>query len=96
MTPDVLRSYKPLPNGQPPAPLFEPVDRLLTIKEAAELSRVDETFIRKAARQRQLRLVILRAKNASHSFFKINNSLSIVPYPAWNAPVACFRKPCFR
>jgi len=62
MTPDVLRSYKPLPNGQPPAPLFDPEDRLLSYKEAAELSRVDLTFIRKAVRQRQLRLVILGPK----------------------------------
>jgi excisionase family DNA binding protein len=41
---------------------LHPEDRLLTYAQAAELSGVDHTFIRKAVRGRELRAVILGPK----------------------------------
>jgi excisionase family DNA binding protein len=62
MTPEIASYRKPLLNGLAPSPVFDPEDRLLTCAQAAELSGVDHTFIRKAVRGRELRAVILGPK----------------------------------
>ncbi len=62
MTPETLSSRKALLNGLAPSPVVNPDDRLLTYVQAAELSAVDQVFIRKAVRGRQLRAVILGPK----------------------------------
>ena len=55
-----LRSYYPLPNGRPVESPFE--DRMVSIKEAAEICSVTHEFIRKAIRDRELKVVILGPK----------------------------------
>jgi excisionase family DNA binding protein len=62
MIPEIASYRKPLLNGLAPSPAVNPEDRLLTYAQAAELSGVDHTFIRKAVRGRQLRAVILGPK----------------------------------
>jgi hypothetical protein len=58
MTPESARSRKALLNGRAPFPVVNSEDRLLTVAQAAGFSGVDAVFIRKAARGRQLRLVM--------------------------------------
>ena len=62
---NVLRNYEPLyyplANGHKAASPFE--DRMITIKEAAEFCSVQEMFIRKAIRRRELKVVILGPKD---------------------------------
>jgi excisionase family DNA binding protein len=62
MIPELARSRMPLLKVLAPSPVFDPEDRLLTYAQAAELSGVDHTFIRKAVRGRELRAVILGPK----------------------------------
>ena len=62
MIPETVSSRKALLNGLAPSPVVNPDDRLLTYVQAAELSAVDQVFIRKAVRSRQLRAVILGPK----------------------------------
>jgi excisionase family DNA binding protein len=62
MTSEIASYRKPLLNGLAPSPVVNPEDRLLKYTEAAELSGVDHTFIRKAVRYRELRAVILGPK----------------------------------
>ena len=62
VTPNILRTYKPLLNGRPEELLFDPEDRLLKIAEVAELCSVQEMFIRQAIRRRELKPVILGPK----------------------------------
>ena len=52
--------YKSLPNGRPAESPFE--DRMVSIKEAAEICSVQELFIRKAIYRRELKVVILGPK----------------------------------
>jgi excisionase family DNA binding protein len=64
MYPHTVRIREPLPvNGRPPSiSLLDPEDELVTIKGAAELCKVDPTFIRKAINNRELRMVVLGPK----------------------------------
>ena len=56
----IPRSYNPLTSGRPEESPFE--DRMISIKEAAERCSVQEMFIRKAIRRRELKVVILGPK----------------------------------
>ena len=52
--------YYPLPNGRREESPFE--DRMVSIKEAAEICSVQELFIRKAIYRGELKVVILGPK----------------------------------
>ena len=60
MNPNLLRTYKPFSNDHAAESPFE--DRLVSIKQAAELCSVTHEFIRDAIRRRELRVIILGPK----------------------------------
>jgi hypothetical protein len=60
MTTNILSNYRPWPNSRGEESPLE--DRMVSIKEAAEICSVEHEFIRKAICRRELKVVILGPK----------------------------------